>query len=262
VVAAPAANLDTLALDSIIHFSIQSASGYYSQLAGVFAGFVFTAMILLLGNPPRGDIKSISAPLLAFLIVFFQLIVASFSFAVVTGDNGEPRSTVLGLIASCVFATASAQMFITIAWFFKLFGVSGTVMRVGSWLCRGVCFIVLVWLVIAMGNAETVMYRRNWQSEPQSIGWIGLLGLFWIGGLLGRARRAPESDQGIVPWMVMSMVATVLQAVYFGLVADTSTEQTPYVFSRPVGYVLMVVQGVQLLFCQLNIPDERRLKSG
>jgi hypothetical protein len=250
---------DTLFLDN---FNVQAASGYYSQLAGVLAGFVFTAMILLLSNPPKvrggtaGDGSAvISTPLLAFFVVLFQLIVASFSYAVVTGDSGTPRATVLGLFASCVLAIASAEMFITIAWFFKVYGVSRLVMRICFWLCSGVGFIVLIWLLKTMGDTESVMYRKNWQSEPRSLGWVALLGFLWLAGFVQRSRRPPQGDRGLVPLMVMSLIATLILAVWFGVVADSSTASTNALLTRPMGLTLMAMEGILLMFCQLNIPD-------
>ena len=76
-------------------------SGYHSQLTGVLAGFVFAALTLLLSNPPRGkSARDISDSLLLLLLVFLSLILASFLYAVATGERTQTGPIFCNLFAS------------------------------------------------------------------------------------------------------------------------------------------------------------------
>lgn len=101
-------------------WSDAGSAATYSQLAGVLAGFVFTALILVLGrNRTLSDLHTLSL----FLTAFIVLALASYLYGVLSGDN---------LAAACGRAATEDQIAS------GLLGLGATVLVSGlSWLLAG-----------------------------------------------------------------------------------------------------------------------------
>lgn len=99
-----------------ISFDITGSASVYSQMAGVLAGFAFAAITLVLSSDQRlarTDIpsreKTSDATVLAFLVAFVCLIVATIIYAVLAGERG--CSLLMGRAASEEFLGGVAFAF-------------------------------------------------------------------------------------------------------------------------------------------------------
>jgi hypothetical protein len=110
---------------TILCFDITKASGYYSQMAGVLAGFAFAAIILLiqsqpLGQPNQQQRANLQKVLISFITAFLGLVITTFLYAVVSGEEVmAPRAMTLGFVSSIAFSIAVLDLFYGVVWLFK-----------------------------------------------------------------------------------------------------------------------------------------------
>ncbi len=126
----------------IANVSWQTLAGYHSNLTGVLAGFTFAALTLLLTNPPKNvnnNSSKISVYIYALLVVFFGLILTSFLLAATTGDKEDQRAAYRAIVASLAFAISTPLMFVSLSWFFKVYGIDNDVLRYTRTLTRVIC---------------------------------------------------------------------------------------------------------------------------
>jgi Co/Zn/Cd efflux system component len=103
-------------------FNIAITAGFYSQLAGVLAGFAFAALILLLtvrlappSTPPTTP-SPFARSTRVLVVAFVGLVLTSVNYAVLAGDtSNSPRSALLELLAGLGFASSGALLLYAIA---------------------------------------------------------------------------------------------------------------------------------------------------
>jgi hypothetical protein len=100
---------------SVPTFDASVTAGFYSQLAGVLAGFAFTGLILLItarlsvpaGSSPTTPTRHFSAATRVLVVSFIGLVLASLNYAVLAGDTSKSRAAAaLQLISGLGFGAA------------------------------------------------------------------------------------------------------------------------------------------------------------
>ena len=75
-----------------VNFNYTATAGLYSQVAGVLAGFAFSAILLAITrNALRQDKKTLGRAVAAFLAAFFGLVLAAVQYAVMSGELIQPQ---------------------------------------------------------------------------------------------------------------------------------------------------------------------------
>jgi hypothetical protein len=88
-------------------------AGFYSQLAGVLAGFAFAGLIALAATQFTSGTRA-SASLESFLPLvssFLGLVTASLNYAIIAGEGGDGRSAMLEIIGGLGFSIAGVMLF-------------------------------------------------------------------------------------------------------------------------------------------------------
>jgi hypothetical protein len=103
--------------DSQPHFDIAQTAGFYSQLAGVLAGFAFAAIMVLLTarmappTKPESEVQPFSGATRLLVVSLMGLILASLNYAILAGDSpGTHRSASLELVGGVSFGTAGLSV--------------------------------------------------------------------------------------------------------------------------------------------------------
>ncbi|MEU8232233.1 hypothetical protein AB0C12_21830 [Actinoplanes sp. NPDC048967] len=91
-------------------------AGYYSQLAGVLAGFSFAALVAVATlRPDTGAPTAFQRSLAPLTSAFAALIASSLNYAVMTGERaGTPRVAVLQAISGMGFSVAGIMLFYSV----------------------------------------------------------------------------------------------------------------------------------------------------
>ena len=99
------------------YFNIAETAGFYSQLAGVLAGFAFAAIMVLLTarmTPPSEspeEVQPFSGATRLLVVSFVGLILASLNYAILAGDvPGSHRSASLELVGGVGFGAAGLSL--------------------------------------------------------------------------------------------------------------------------------------------------------
>jgi hypothetical protein len=102
-----------MSLASEQSFNIAATAGFYSQLAGVLAGFAFAAIMVLLtarmtpSQSQSSGVPPFSSATRVLVVSFVGLVLASLNYAVLAGDvPGKPRSATLELVGGVGFGAA------------------------------------------------------------------------------------------------------------------------------------------------------------
>lgn len=123
----------------IVCWDISQSANAYSSLAAVLAGFLVTAIVLSLSNPPeRRGMKDISLPLYASSVACLSLALSSFLFAQLVGDETTSRAYLLGLAAFGTFTLAILQLILSLFWFLKMYAIPPAILSSVNLLVQGV----------------------------------------------------------------------------------------------------------------------------
>lgn len=178
-------------------FSITTTAGYYSQLAGVLAGFAFTALIFLAtARITREDSKDAFASALRVLVAgFLALILTSLGYAVLAGEPGtDGRTASDEPILGVGFAIAGTLVVYAIALTLDAADQlvdwpSPALQQVGAStrhaIAVGVAPLLILYIYLGVQDYESIRYCTGHGFEPLDVvGW-SLIGLQVIVSWLG-----------------------------------------------------------------------------
>jgi hypothetical protein len=121
-----------------LSWSLISSAPALSAFAGVLAGFMFTAMVLLFtrelkeysrGRVTMGVDPGIGRPITFMFASFFSLIMAAFLFASMTGEDAyksDARQFIEGTLPSIVLTLGVVQMAVGLDWLVRARELGGT----------------------------------------------------------------------------------------------------------------------------------------
>jgi hypothetical protein len=226
-------------------FSITTTAGYYSQLAGVLAGFAFTALIFLAtARITREDSRDAFASALRVLVAgFLALILTSLGYAVLAGEPGTDGRTasdepLLGvgfaiagtLVVYAIVLTLDAADQL-VPW------PSAALQQVGAStrhaIAVGVAPLLILYIYLGVQDYEVIRYCPGHGVEPLDVmGWslIGLqIVVSWLAYPILLKYRTQAASQKTVDlyakWLSrVLLVTTFICAASFVLV---DTELSP-----------------------------------
>lgn len=165
----------------------------HSQLAAVIAGFLFAGIVFLLGRrrPSAHD----SYPYVLMLPSFFVLLLDSFFFSAISGEQSCNRAWTETMIAAGLLGTGSLGVFAGLSWvIYNSRRGEREPLRIVLVISRVIAIIILTHLQVT-----TVFYLRDIYSPNQPPGWLaiatwlitgGVVGLLICASLLRRRRQA------------------------------------------------------------------------
>lgn len=160
---------------NILCYNIIQSATAYSQLAAILASFVFTAIILALGSPPKGKtVQDISLPLTLSLGTFISLLVSCYLFGSLAGEESKVRAFIYGYAASLVFTFAALQLLLSIIWYFKTYNVKSEVISSAYWLIQCVIVIVVVHMITSSGDLRAITISASWDEPWFNISWMSI----------------------------------------------------------------------------------------
>jgi hypothetical protein len=244
-------------------WDIVAAATPLSTLAAILAGFVLIAIVAILTFPPRGTIPP-NDPLHPLLTAFLTLIVASFLFGVLAGDDSgggtQLAPLVQGYAISWIFAFGVLQTAIGIAWLLSDYDVTPNVVIAARRVARVTMGILAASLAGVLAQPLFVLEPGHAPRNLVIWGAITLMSLtalpvgyslYWVGG-------DPLDDHSL--WLLkrLTLVAlgfVCLATVCFGVL---STIDEPNVRSS-FHLIFSGLAGGQLLFAGLIVVYEMSL---
>lgn len=229
-----------------------ATAGLYAQIGGVFAGFAFTALIIIL-RPREGEHRVEGLPL-TLLAAFFSLVVSAITYAVLAGERMAPgRARVEQLIASLPFAMSIIMLLYGVS---LLMAASSVVQRSSVRASQVLAAVAaptlsMFFLTLAALDVETMRIVSHRAVDPTYCGSlepIRTIGRVLIALLLillifaatwrpgGRLRRTARDLRSAAPLLALAM--TMLAAVGVGLV---STQKPQFVLPTFAVIVLLCI---------------------
>ncbi len=141
------------------NWSIITAAPVTSQVIGVLGGLVFTGIILLLQQTPdHGDTMRYRYSMRAMntlIYVFFALMLTSFFFSSIAGEQLCGRAFAEGTLAAALFAIGAGDTFLSICWLFAVHRIGGE--QVG-WV-KAITAVVMfaAWINMALTIYDAVL---------------------------------------------------------------------------------------------------------
>ncbi|WP_329347388.1 hypothetical protein OG226_01265 [Streptomyces sp. NBC_01261] len=143
------------------------SAGAFSAFCGILAGFVFSGVVMVIGqqNPMGGDGHA-SRGLRLLMPSFFGLAVTSYLYSVVTGELVCRRALVEQLFVGGVLAANAVVVIAALAWLFLAYG------RNSDGEVRFLRGLVLVSAIFAMFMLATssVGFHNAW-TDRKAAGW-------------------------------------------------------------------------------------------
>lgn len=253
---------------NIICWNISQSAGYYSQFAGVLAGFVFVAITLLLTpanleifkDPSRKQARTIT--LQSLFVSFFSLLISSFLFAVIAGEQTTIRAFALGGIASSLFVLSVLQVMLSINWLFKGYGVDRSILTLGWWLYQAVTIIAWLYVIFFFYDLIWVQTENEWEILLYIGLGIGLLG-YLVPLVIAMILRKLLATEKLYPSILYCSAALIVVAsIIYGILSDLSEAMirmatTDYIILSSV--IILLILSLFFFFYQLSLPRiERR----
>lgn len=105
-------------------WSMIASAPSHSQFASVVGGFIFTGIVLLIeGGKPNRDSKARRVPaLMLFLPALLSLLVSSFLFSEVAGEQTCIRAYAGGVLAAGLLGVGAVGVFSGVSWLLDVYG--------------------------------------------------------------------------------------------------------------------------------------------
>jgi hypothetical protein len=217
------------------HFNIAVTAGFYSQLAGVLAGFAFAAIMVLLtarmapSSQSSEEIQPFSGATRLLVVSLVGLILASLNYAILAGDiPGSHRSASLELVGGVGFGTAGLILIYAIVLTVDgvntaARGVHHDLKSVGNFL-RGTLATVLTPLIFALIYLGVQDFTYT-DSGPgiyviDVVSWV-LLAIQFTFGIVNYARRSVK-QQGRLSHGARERLVINAASVALGLIVLTT----------------------------------------
>lgn len=194
-------------MDQDTTFNVVAVASGYSQVTGLLAGFSFAAIGVLLPRvrPDTGEDadaarqreEEASAAILALLVTFGTLMLASFVYAGVAGPGADEVQVtyLMFYIASALFSMGVCTIFAAIAWLFVVYDLSDSVLAFARLLAYGAIFVATSNLFYSgfLLAHELTSSVSVWQDLPDRMRRIAIFaGFFLAVVLVGQGRmRGP-----------------------------------------------------------------------
>ena len=248
-------------MDSAISagFGFASVASGYSQITGLLAGFSFAAIGVLLVKPSdekfgpaaAADQEISSAAILALLVSFGILMLASFAYAGVPGPQ-PPLNALLFFIGGSLFAMGVTTIFTAIAWLFVIYKLSKSVLAFSRVLSCGAILVAVfnelypAYLLVGLMGDQMPFAAENFEVIAIAIVLLLIVILFLVSFLSSRRGDAVTSARLFRIMMLIVLLGAILAGAYIALVAAWPSK-SPITSLAPG----LVVQGT-LLFTIVN----------
>jgi hypothetical protein len=205
-----------------------AAAPSHSQFTSVVGGFIFAGIILLVeGGRSRNDPDSPHVPaLMLFMPALLSLLVSSFLFSEVAGEQNCVRAYTGGVLASGLLGVGAVGVFSGIAWLLEVYGESNKDLIITSKVVTYTAYTVVVAL-LAVSGVDVLEDAFNNQVPSYALVPVvayapALLAILW---LIHRYFMPEEKDARwrSLRFAVYSPIfAVIVTVVVYGFLADTN----------------------------------------
>ncbi|MFJ9154166.1 hypothetical protein ACIRP7_40375 [Streptomyces sp. NPDC102270] len=175
---APALQIDDCAKS--VDWNPISASQPTSTFAGLFAGFVFASMIVILANREKIDNRTADAAraLKLLLSAFFGLAIVAYLEGVVRGEQECPRAQTESVINGGALAVGAVAVMVSLSWLVLAFDrhQSGVLGYFRTVVIYGSAFVIVMLVVSSIGYLDATVGEEHAASEWAMCGF-GLLAI-------------------------------------------------------------------------------------
>src|SRR6266571_4375522 len=219
--------------------NIQSAPAY-SQLAAILASFVFAAIILALGTPPKNKtVQDISLPLILSFGAFISLLVSCYLYSTLAGEETQIVAFVFAYATSLIFTLAALQLILSIAWYFKTYDVKSGVIRAANWLIEIVLFIIVIHLIAISGDLRIITMNASWDQTWFNTSWLNI----WI--VLSLQIVLLYAVPSLIAWLVRKKVANLKKQTWHSRLLDVDCS-SPH--EKLCGITVFIFIGLTVFF--------------
>lgn len=219
--------------------NIQSAPAY-SQLAAILASFVFAAIILALGSPPKNKtVQDISLPLILSLGAFISLLISCYLYSTLSGEETQVVAFVFGYAPSMIFTLAALQLLLSITWYFKTYNVKPGIIKVANWLIEIVLFIIVIHLIAISGDLRIITINASWDQTWFNVSWLNI----WV--VLSLQIVLFYLAPSLIGWLVRRKVANLKKQTWHSRLFDKDSS-SPY--EKLCGITIFIFIGLTLFF--------------
>lgn len=249
---------------TIICFDITKASGYYSQMAGVLAGFAFAAIIFLIQSQPLGQLNqqlsqqrraNLQKVLTCFIAAFLGLVISTFLYAVVSGEEVmAPRAMTLGFLSSIAFSIAVLNLLNGVVWLFKTWDMSDT--AIASVRIAGSAFPLIIYAYMGVTALDMLSVAEGQKVIGSWVFWVVIVfGLLLAIFLIIVARWKPlqlpmlASDSAVRATVYVSLGLVSLTALTTAWISELSLS---FSFSRcAVTWLMFIIVVILMIYILL-----------
>jgi hypothetical protein len=219
--------------------NIQSAPAY-SQLAAILASFVFAAIILALGTPPKNKtVQDISLPLTLSFGAFISLLVSCYLYATLAGEETQVVAFVFAYAPSFIFTLAALQLVLSIAWYFKTYDVKPGVIKAANWLVEIVLFILVIHLIAISGDLRIITMSASWDQAWFNTSWLNI----WV--ILSLQIALLYAVPSLIARLVRKKVANLKKQTWYSRLLEEDCS-TPY--EKLCGITVFIFIGLTVFF--------------
>ncbi|ANZ40973.1 hypothetical protein BBK82_38315 [Lentzea guizhouensis] len=249
--------------DSRPAFDIVETAGFYSQLAGVLAGFAFAAIMVLLtarlipSQRAAGGNSQFNSATRMLVVCFIGLVLASLNYAVLAGDTpGKIRAATLELVGGVGFATAGLLLiYAMVLTFDDVSAVAqgnpadavGDFLR--SLLITVLTPLILLFIYLSVQDFNQIAHEKPGAEPIHEVSWLLIatqISLSTIDYLRHRKTTVTfaERDRAVQSLARTAIAAVVATSILFAVLSAFLTSRSEPDPLEAIPYVAMVVSTI------------------
>ena len=244
------------------------ASGWFSALAAVIAGFVFSAIVLVLTpqSPFRRSTESLVEPghsLPVLLGSFLSLLSAAFLFILASSQMHPLKVGPAASLAAAVFAAGAVQTFVAIAWLSASSPLTPVASGCFAFVARFVMFSTGLHLLVTVIKARWIVTGGN-LSVPRTGLLVVLLAGPWLATrTLLHPAPIRSRENGRLQMVSLKLSVSFVALASIGVVYAVDRGNISPATAFPDWLAVATVLGLGLIYAlhELNLPSPAMLNS-
>jgi hypothetical protein len=232
-------------------------AGQYGAIAGILAGFSFTAMVTVIGRLPDERQRRIGTErtLVTLLASFINLVSVAVLYSVLAGEQSVKRATSEEVLASAAVAPAIAVLLFGLVQFIEVQSGSLTARTFRLIVGLVLPFIGLIFVGLVVGEARYLAPRSGGYALVGILQWASPV-LFLAGAAVIWWRRARFSRLAILRSRLpyLSMLHVLIAGLLFSWI--WASDPDTLLPSLVIALLQLVLLAAALLFTMLLVSSD------
>jgi hypothetical protein len=219
------------------------AAGPQSTLSGVLAGFVFTAITVVLSTSPSRQVsKQRSYALQLFAAAFIIFALDSYFTSIGAGELACNRGYAENVLSGGILGVGAVLMIAGLSWLVAAYADPGNVIaEILAYIAGGIWAVIVIMLAISGMDVGEAMLTNRSRALVNTEPWILGIPLTIAVIMLARHYRDLESEVMTAKWVRFAALSSLVAAIFCGLSTGAASSLDATWWYKPPSIAVYIV---------------------